>query len=152
MHIEQDDLSRVAVHELLREHLAHMHELSPPEQVFALDVSRLRAPDITFWTAWEAGQLLGCVALKELDASQGELKSMRTPTRLRGHGAARALLRHIIATARQRGYTVIRLETGTHPQFGAAQALYRNAGFAACGPFAGYQENPHSLFMELRLV
>lgn len=151
MRIETDDLSRPAVHALLQEHLENMHELSPPEQVFALDLSKLRSPDISFWTAWEDELLLGCGALKELSPVHGEIKSMRTPSGLRGRGAGRAILARIIATARQREYELLSLETGTHPAFGAAQALYRSAGFRYSGPFAGYKEDPHSTFMELRL-
>ena len=59
MHIEIDDLSRPAVHALLDEHLRNMHELSPPESVHALDLDKLREPDITFWTAWEGADLVG---------------------------------------------------------------------------------------------
>ncbi|MEJ7139128.1 GNAT family N-acetyltransferase [Amphibiibacter pelophylacis] len=151
MIIETDDLSRPEIHALLREHLAHMHELSPPEQVFALDVNRLKSPDITFWTAWEDQVLLGCGALKELSATHGEIKSMRTPAKYRGRGAGQALLAHILATARSRGYRLLNLETGTHPDFWPAQQLYRRAGFSECGPFGSYLENPHSLFMALHL-
>ena len=151
MRIEVDDLSRTAVHELLREHLANMYELSPPEQVFALDLSKLMSPDITFWTAWEEELLLGCGALKALSPIHGEIKSMRTPARLRGRGAGRAVLSRIIETARQRNYRLLSLETGSHPAFGAAQSLYKSAGFRDAGPFAGYKDNPHSVFMELRL-
>jgi putative acetyltransferase len=151
MRIEVDDLSRPAVHDLLSEHLANMYELSPPEQVFALDLSKLKSPDITFWTAWEDGQLFGCGALKQLTPEHGEIKSMRTPARLRGRGAGRALLTRIIETARRRGYRLLSLETGTHPAFLPAQQLYQSAGFKESGPFASYKEDPHSLFMELRL-
>ena len=150
MHIQIDDLSHPAVHALLSEHLANMYELSPPESVFALDLSKLKSPDITFWTAWDGELLLGC-ALKALSSTHGEIKSMRTPAKLRGRGAGRAVLERIVDTARARGYTLLSLETGTHPAFGAAQQLYRRAGFQECGPFAGYKEDPHSLFMELRL-
>jgi len=151
MRIEIDDLSRPAIHALLSEHLAHMYELSPPEQVFALDLSKLKSPDITFWTAWDDELLLGCGALKELTPRQGEIKSMRTPAKLRGRGAGRALLHHIIETARQRRYDSLSLETGTHPEFLSAQQLYKSAGFQVSGPFANYKEDPHSLFMELWL-
>jgi putative acetyltransferase len=151
MRIEVDDLTRPAVHDLLNEHLANMYELSPPEQVFALDLSKLRVPDITFWTVWESDQLLGCGALKELTAKHGEIKSMRTPAKLRGRGAGRTVLTQIIETARQRGYQLLSLETGTHPAFLAAQRLYSSAGFQESGPFANYKEDPHSLFMQLRL-
>jgi putative acetyltransferase len=151
MRIEVDDLSRPAIHALLSEHLANMYELSPPEQVFALDLSKLKSPDITFWTVWDQAQLLGCGALKELSPEHGEIKSMRTPARLRGRGAGRAVLNRIIETARQRGYRLLSLETGTHPAFLPAQQLYRSAGFMESGPFGSYKEDPHSMFMQLRL-
>ena len=77
MHIEVDDLSRPAIHALLEEHLRNMREISPPESVHALDLGKLRSPDITFWTAWQDSQLVGCGALKELDRSHGEIKSSR---------------------------------------------------------------------------
>jgi putative acetyltransferase len=151
MRIEVDDLSRPEIHALLNEHLANMYELSPPEQVFALDLSKLRSPDITFWTAWDNDLLLGCGALKELTATHGEIKSMRTPQKLRGRGAGRAVLQRIIETSMERRYSLLSLETGTHPAFLAAHRLYRSAGFQESGPFADYREDPHSLFMQLRL-
>ena len=151
MRIEVDDLSRPAIHALLSEHLAHMYELSPLEQVFALDLSKLKSPNITFWTVWDDELLLGCGALKELTSRHGEIKSMRTPAKLRGRGAGRAVLNQIIETARQRRYDLLSLETGTHPEFLAAQQLYKSASFQESGPFANYKEDPHSLFMELWL-
>ena len=152
MRIEIDDLTRPQVHALLNEHLANMHALSPPEQVFALDLAKLRAPDITFWTVWEADTLLGCGALKELSATHGEIKSMRTPAALRGKGAARAVLAHLVETARQRGYKTLSLETGSHPAFLKAQTLYQSFGFSYCGPFGNYRENDNSVFMSLSLA
>ena len=149
MHIEIDDLSRPQVHRLLEEHLANMYELSPPEQVFALDLNELRVPGITFWTVWDEQTLLGCGALKELSSTHGEIKSMRTPAMARGKGAGRAVLGHIISVARQRGYTRLSLETGTHPAFEPAHNLYRNHGFVLSGAFGTYGPNPHSLFMAL---
>ena len=151
MHIEVDDLTRPQVHALLEEHLSNMHELSPPEQVFALDLNKLRAPGITFWTVWEGGLLLGCGALKELSPTHGEVKSMRTPKALRGKGAGRAVMARIVAVARERGYETLSLETGSHPDFQPAQALYQSFGFIYSGPFGSYLDNPHSVFMSLRL-
>ena len=151
MHIEVDDLSRSQVHALLEEHLANMHELSPPEQVFALDLNKLRAPGITFWTVWDDGLLLGCGALKELTAKHGEVKSMRTPKALRSKGAGRAVMARIIAVARERGYDTLSLETGSHADFQPAQKLYQSFGFAYSGPFGAYLSNPHSVFMSLQL-
>ncbi len=149
--IERDDLTREPVHELLREHLANMYEWSPPESVHALDLGKLRSPDITFWTVWDGAQLLGCGALKELDASHGEVKSMRTPRALRGRGAGKAVLAHIVQEARRRGYRRLSLETGTQDGFAPARTLYRSFGFTECGPFADYREDPNSAFMTLEL-
>ncbi len=151
MKIEIDDLSRSAIHALLNEHLKHMHELSPPESVHALDLEELRKPEITFWSAWEGSLLLGCGALKELDETHGEIKSMRTPSALRRRGAGRAILVHIIEVARSRGYGRLSLETGSAAAFEPAQKLYESFGFTCCGPFGDYVEDPNSVFMTMRL-
>jgi putative acetyltransferase len=151
MRIELDDLSRPQIHALLSEHLRNMYALSPPESVHALNLDRLRSPEITFWTAWEGAQLIGCGALKELDALHGEIKSMRTPEALRRRGAGRAILNHIIAVARTRGYQRLSLETGSMEAFRPAQKLYESAGFSFCGPFGKYLDDPNSAYMTLRL-
>jgi len=151
MRIELDDLSRPQVHALLQEHLDNMYELSPPESVHALDLGKLRQPGISFWTAWDGETLLGCGAIKELDAHQGEIKSMRTPKALRRRGAGRAMLAHIIEQARARGYRRLSLETGSQDGFKPAQSLYASFGFVPCGPFADYTNDPNSFFMTLEL-
>jgi len=152
LRIELDDLSRPQVLALLEEHLRNMYELSPPDKVFAFDAGKLKAPDITFWTAWSGELLLGCAALKELSPTEGEIKSMRTPRVQRRTGAGRALLNHIIKVACSRAYRVLYLETGRHSAFLPAQALYRSAGFTLCGPFGSYRENGNSVFMSLPLT
>ena len=152
MKIESDDLSRAAIHALLEEHLRSMRALSPPESVHALDLERLRAPEITFWSAWDGEVLLGCGALMELDARHGEIKSMRTPEARRRTGAGRALLMHIIAEARSRGYQRLSLETGSMAAFEPAHRLYESAGFTRTGPFGSYAEDPNSIFMTLALA
>jgi putative acetyltransferase len=151
LQVELDDLSRPQVHDLLREHLSNMYELSPPESVHALDLSKLRSPDITFWTVWDGPMLLGCGALKELDPAHGEVKSMRTPKVHRRRGAGRAILVQIIEEARSRGYARLSLETGAHENFLPAQRLYESFGFSYCGPFGSYEPDPHSVFMTLAL-
>ncbi len=151
MRIELDDLSRLEVHDLLREHLANMYELSPPESVHALDLSKLRSPDISFWTVWDGSVLLGCGALKQLTPMHGEVKSMRTPKLLRRRGVGRAVLAHIVEEARSRGYRRLSVETGSQDAFKPAQTLYASFGFTFCGPFGDYQADPNSVFMALTL-
>jgi putative acetyltransferase len=147
MLIKVDDLTGPEIHALLREHLDSMHLHSPPESVHALDLSGLRKPEITFWTAWQDGALLGCGALKQLDRSHGEVKSMRTCTPHLRKGVARRMLTHIVDEGRRRGYRRISLETGSGPAFEPARRLYASFGFASCGPFADYREDRFSVFM-----
>ena len=145
--IRLDDLTSEATQTLIAAHLSGMHESSPPESVHALDVDRLRHPSVTFWSAWIDGTLAGIGALKSLDHERGELKSMRVADGFRGTGVGRALLRHIVAEARERGMTSLWLETGSTPDFAPAQRLYESEGFVVCGPFEGYRDDPFSVFM-----
>jgi len=124
-----------------------MHEISPPESVHALDLERLRAPDITFWSAWDGDDLVGCGALRELDPGSGEVKSMRTVVPHRGKGVGSKILERIIEEANRRGYERLLLETGSERAFTPAQRLYERYGFVYRGPFAEYIEDPNSMFM-----
>jgi putative acetyltransferase len=151
MLIRNDDLRGPEIAELLRFHLEHMRKHSPPESVHALDLDALRAPEITFWTAWEGPDLIGCGALKELAPEHGEIKSMHTAQRYRRGGVAAVMLRHIIDEARRRSYRRLSLETGAMDAFAPARALYASFGFATCEPFADYGLDPHSMFMTLEL-
>ncbi|UNK58327.1 GNAT family N-acetyltransferase [Pseudoxanthomonas daejeonensis] len=147
MQIAIDPLDGTEIVALLREHLEEMRRISPPESVHALDLARLRASDITFWSAREDGALVGCAALREIDGWHGEIKSMRTAAAHRRRGVAEALLRQVIDEAVQRGYRRLSLETGTQPEFAPARALYARFGFQYCAPFGSYREDPCSAFM-----
>lgn len=147
MEIKVDDLTGTEIIALVSEHLQSMFEQSPAESVHALDLNGLRAPDLTLWSAWEQGEILGCGALKDLGNQHGELKSMRTSTKHLQKGVASKLLDHIIEEARQRGYRRLSLETGSTEGFAAARKLYERFGFEYCSPFADYLEDPHSVFM-----
>jgi putative acetyltransferase len=151
LQIREDDLTGQAIADLLQEHLADMYEITPPGSVHALDLEALRSPDITFWAAWEGLELLGCGALKELDAKNGEIKSMRTAKAHRRKRVASKILEHMIAEAKQRGYVRLNLETGSFPEFAPARALYTRYGFDYCGPFAEYIDDPNSAFMTKKL-
>jgi putative acetyltransferase len=151
MNIKIDDLQGTEIRGLLQEHLDSMKLYSPPESIHALDLAALRQPEITFWTAWEKDELLGCGALKELDPLHGEIKSMRTAARHRRQGVATALLTHILEEARRRGYRQISLETGSNEAFAPARSLYAAFGFTSCAPFADYILDPYSVFMTKQL-
>jgi len=149
--IRQDDLRGPEIAALLEAHLAHARAHSPPESIHALDLDRLRTPEITFWSAWSGGELVGCGALKELSPDHGEIKSMHTARAHRGKGVAAKLVAHILAVARSRRYRRVSLETGTMAGFAAARALYAGFGFEVCPPFAQYREDPNSVCMTLTL-
>ncbi|MFE3988544.1 GNAT family N-acetyltransferase [Nocardia tengchongensis] len=147
MRIEVDDLTGPEVIGLLEAHVTEMLANSPEDSMHALDVAALRKPEITFWSAWDGGELAGCGAIKELDPTHGEIKSMRTTAAYRGRGVASQLLRHILAEAGARGYRRLSLETGSSEFYRPAVRLYERYGFEHCGPFADYAEDPHSVFM-----
>ncbi|SDC07900.1 GNAT family N-acetyltransferase [Actinokineospora iranica] len=145
--IAVDDLSGARIAEFLRGHTEEMRSITPPGSKHALDLDGLREPEVTFWTVLDGDGLVGCGALKELDAGHGEIKSMRVAGERMGQGVGSTLLRHIIGVAVERGYSRLSLETGSFGFFAPARGLYAKHGFEVCGPFAGYREDPNSVFM-----
>ncbi|MEY9191791.1 putative acetyltransferase [Bradyrhizobium ottawaense] len=148
--IRQDDPKAPHVADLLAHHLEELRSVMG-EHAQALDASGLSASSVTFWTAWQDGVLAGFGALKQLDETHGEVKSMRAAPTARRTGVGRAILDHIVAEARKRGYARLSLETGTAPLHGPAISLYRSVGFVPCAPFADYQASLHNQFMSLDL-
>ncbi|MEV0345133.1 GNAT family N-acetyltransferase [Nonomuraea sp. NPDC050680] len=147
MKIAVDDLSGPEIAAFLEEHLQQMRSITPLESKHALDLDALRTPEVTFWTAVDGDTLVGCGAIKRLDADHAEVKSMRTrPVRQRS-GVASLLLGHIIAEATRMGFARLSLETGSDEFFLPARKLYEKFGFAYCEPFADYRPDPHSAFM-----
>jgi putative acetyltransferase len=151
LRIIEDDLTGDAVIALLLEHLNDMRRISPPESCHVLDVDGLRAPEITFWSAWDGSELGGCAALKEMNPTTGEIKSMRTVRTHRGRGIGARLLEHLLAEAERRSYATLYLETGSMAEFEPARNLYAKYGFERCGPFGSYVTDPNSVFMMKRL-
>jgi putative acetyltransferase len=149
--IREDDLTGAQTRALLELHLRGMYETSPPEAVFALDLTGLQHPAVTVWGAWRDERLAAIGALKMLDEAQAEVKSMRTHPDFLRQGAGAALLEHVIATARARGVRRLSLETGRGPAFEPALAMYRRRGFADGGPFSDYKPNEFSQFLHLGL-
>ena len=145
MQIMEDDLTHPAVIALLDYHVRQAHANSPIEGVFALDLSGLRVPSVTVWSAWDGDALMGLGALRQLDSQHGEIKSMRTaPDHLR-RGVGAAMLRHITDVALARGYTRLSLETGANEAFAPARAMYEAAGFRPSAPFGDYMLSDFNL-------
>ncbi|HUR95002.1 MAG TPA: GNAT family N-acetyltransferase [Gemmatimonadales bacterium] len=151
MHILEGGLDDARVIALLHTHLSRAREETAPGSAHALDLSALRMPEVTFWSAWEGDEVVGVGALKRLSVDHGEVKSMHTAAAARGRGVGSALLREIMATARSRGMSRLSLETGSWPYFEPARALYARHGFVECRPFGDYREDPNSVFMTLPL-
>ncbi|HEY0623664.1 GNAT family N-acetyltransferase [Sphingomonas sp.] len=151
MQVREGGLDEPQVIGLLEIHAGGMLANSPQGACHFLDLSGLKNPDITFLSAWEGETLLGIGAVKALDAETGEIKSMRTAQAALGQGVGTAILRHIIALAKQRGYTALKLETGTGAAFDAAHALYARHGFTPCPAFADYETTEFNRFFALPL-
>lgn len=155
LHIREDDLSGEDIQALVAFHLSGMHAASPACKVHALPVASLRAPGVTFYSAWmgdtATGAVAGMGAIKQLDPAHGELKSMRVAPEWLGHGIGEAMLLHLLAVARTRGYTRVSLETGNGPAFEPALGLYRKHGFRACEAFGDYVTDDFSQCLTLEL-
>jgi putative acetyltransferase len=151
MDIRVDDLNGAEIFKLLNEHLLDMYATSPPESVHALDITELKQTDITFWSIWDDEKLAGCGALKEHNAGEAEIKSMRTSNEFRRKGIAATMLNHLLNEAKNRNYHTLYLETGTVEFFIPAIALYKRFGFEECPPFADYVLDPFSLYMKKTL-
>lgn len=147
MNIVVDDLSGGQIAEFLHEHIKQMRAVTPLESKHALDLDGLRKPEVTFWSVWDGGSVVGCGAVKRLDVVHAELKSMRTaPARTRS-GIASLLLEHILTEAKRMGFARLSLETGTDEFFLPARKLYEKFGFGYCEPFADYRPDPNSAYM-----
>lgn len=149
--ITVDDPMADDVQALLAAHLAFAREMTPEGHVHALETEGLLEAAVTFYSVRRDGELVGMGALKQLDETHGELKSMHVKQDMRRAGVGRVLVEHLLAEARTRGYARVSLETGTGPAFEAGRALYEATSFAVCPPFAQYWENPHSVCMTLEL-
>jgi putative acetyltransferase len=151
MDIRLDDLTGKPVQALLAAHLSGMQENSPPGSVYALDLTGLKTPDVSVWTAWDGEHLMGVGALKELSNTAGEIKSMRTDAAYLRKGVGLSILNHIIEQAKQRGYKRLSLETGSGEEFEPALRLYRKRGFKNGAAFGGYSSSEFNQFLHLTL-
>ncbi len=147
MKIVEGGLEHADVLAMLRFHFDTNMAVTPPGSAHVFDVSRLKQPDVTFWSAWIGEVLMGTAALKLLDATHGEIKSMHTLQSARRSGVGAAMLKHIIDHARFKGVKRLSLETGSFDFFAPARALYARHGFVECTPFGDYKSDKNSTFM-----
>jgi putative acetyltransferase len=123
------------------------------EQRHGLNLEQIFQPHILFFIARLDGDPVGCGGVA-LDDGFAELKRMFVRPKARGTGVAQAILAHLEAQARARGYQRLMLETGDVLK--RAIRLYERAGFKRCAAFGHYKTlRPHtiarSLFFEKRL-
>ncbi|MEO1304298.1 MAG: GNAT family N-acetyltransferase [Pseudomonadota bacterium] len=151
LQIRPANLETPEFHALIETHAELMLSLSPPGSCHFLPMDGLRDPAVTVWEMRDGDRLVGCGGLKELSETDGEVKSMHTLQSERGRGLGRKMLEHVLAEARARNYQRISLETGSMDGFAPSRQLYQSRGFEICPPFGDYVEDPHSVFMTLRL-
>jgi putative acetyltransferase len=143
--INEESPQRGEIRRLLAEADAYSQALYPPESRHPVTAEELAAPGVRFFVARADGVPVGCAALIR-DGEAGELKRMFVLERARGIGVGRAILKAVEAAAVADGMTRLRLESGIHNH--EALGLYRRAGYAERGPFAAYQPDPLSVFLE----
>lgn len=151
LEIVEGGLDDRRVIDLVELHAARGLIENSPGTAFPLDIAKLKAPDVRFWTVWEGGELRGCGALRRLSPEHAEVKSMHIVEAARRRGIGTALLNHMIAEARRDGISRLSLRTGSWPYFHATRELYRRHGFVECGAFEGHVAHAGSVFMTLFL-
>lgn len=133
---------------LLEAHFTQMRAQTPAESCHVMTADELRAAGARVFVGRDAaGEVVAIGAIKPLDATAAELKSMHCHVARRGQGLGRALLSHLLDQAGCAGFASLWLETGSGAEFAAARALYRSAGFTGCAPFGDYSADPLSVFM-----
>src|SRR5213076_959835 len=140
--IAVDDPRVEDVRALLEVHLAFSRAVTPPGHVHALGIDGLLDPAVTFFSARRDGVLVGIGALKRLDDSHAEVKSMHTIEAARGQGVGRAMVDHLLMVAAARNYQRVSLETGTMDAFAPARSLYTKVGFIPVSPSGSTQRIP----------
>jgi len=139
------------VNELLKKHFVELRAASPEGSAHVLNISGLKVPSIKFWSLWENNELMGCGALKFLDADHGEFKSIRVHDNFRGKGNGIKVIYHLIIEAKKLKIKRLSIETGAGNFFVPARKLFNNSGFKPCPPFAHYKKDVNSLYFTKHL-
>tara|TARA_B100000035_G_C20890492_1_gene504763 strand:+ start:302 stop:769 length:468 start_codon:yes stop_codon:yes gene_type:complete len=135
------------VNQLLKKHFIELRAASPEGSAHVLDIPGLKVSSIKFWSLWEENELIGCGALKLLDKTHGEFKSIRIHDNFRGKGYGIKIIDHLINNAKKLDINRISIETGAGKFFAPARKLFNQCGFKPCPPFAHYKEDINSLYL-----
>ena len=134
------------VNELLTKHFIELRLVSPTDSTHVLDIAGLKDQSIKFWSLWENDELIGCGALKFLDKSHGEFKSIRVGDKFRKKGIGEKIFNHLIEKAKKLEIKKLSIETGAGKFFEPARKLFKKFDFQLCKPFAHYKDDPNSCF------
>ena len=137
------------VGELIRASDAYAQALYPAESNHLVDIESLAQPHVIFCVARREGEIAGCGAAVLQPEGYAEIKRMFVREAARGHGVGRQVLAFLEAQVSGRGIALTRLETGIYSH--DAIRLYERMGYVKIGPFAGYWDDPLSVFYEKRL-
>jgi len=145
----EGNFDKPEVDELLKKHFIELRSVSPEGSTHVLDIKGLKDPSIKFWSLWENDELIGCGALKFLDKEHGEFKSIRLADKFRKKGNGIKIIKHLIEEAKKLNIKKISIETGAGSFFKPARNLFNLCGFKTCKPFAHYQQDVNSVYMNL---
>ena len=135
------------VHELLSKHFVELRAASPEGSAHVLDIPGLKVSSIKFWSLWQDENLIGCGALKFLDESHGEFKSIRIHDNFRNKGYGINVINHLINEAKKLNIKRLSIETGAGDFFLPARKLFKKCKFEECQPFAHYKEDVNSVYL-----
>ena len=145
----QNNFDDYEVNKLLKKHFIELRSVSPEGSTHVLDIDGLKNTSIKFWSLWEENKLVGCGALKFLEANHGEFKSIRVADDFRKKGYGKKIIYHLISESKEIGIKKLSVETGSGNFFLPARKLFTSCGFKPCNPFAHYKLDPNSCYFNL---
>ena len=148
----ENNFDHPEVNDLLIKHFIELRSVSPEGSAHVLDIPGLKVSSIKFWSLWDENQLIGCGALKFLDETHGEFKSIRVADKFRKKGKGIEVINHLIYEAKKLNIKKISLETGAGSFFAPARKLFEKCGFKTCKPFANYKEDSDACYMSLLIT
>tara|TARA_B100001175_G_C19145170_1_gene465558 strand:- start:144 stop:611 length:468 start_codon:yes stop_codon:yes gene_type:complete len=145
----EGNFDNLEVNKLLKKHFVELRAASPEGSAHVLDIPGLKIPSIKFWSLWKDDYLIGCGALKFLNETHGEFKSIRIHDNYRQQGHGMNVINHLINEAKKLKIKRLSIETGAGNFFIPARKLFEKTGFTECEPFAHYKEDVNSVYLTM---